>query len=122
VKELDSNEGEWQRSLEDILGKEKVDLTELKSNDVIVAKTENSLYRIVIADPELRSCQVTCERWGRPSGAMRLMGCTIGDSSTISPDALFCDGNLEFRGVNESGQDVVHRTSAIKELGVVQRI
>jgi len=92
---------------------DELDLSLLRSRDVVRIVTKNSEYVLKIVKG--REAELTCTRAGRPNGWVRIMGCTFGRSSSIKPDHLFCGGNLEL-SYRLKGAAMTHRTTAIKEI------
>lgn len=86
-------------------------LAELQPGDRVRVVTINTTYDFLIV--EGREAELTTERADRPSGRVRINGCTFGLSSTIKPDAIFSGGSLEF--IFEDGR-MMHTTTAIREL------
>jgi hypothetical protein len=89
----------------------EIELRQLLPGDRLRVVTLNTTYDFLII--EGRKAELTTERADRPSGLVRINGCTFGLSSTIKPDALFSGGNLEF--VFDDGR-MTHTTTAIREL------
>jgi hypothetical protein len=73
---------------------ERFDLNQLQAGDVLQVFTGHTVYafRLIAA----RDALLVTNRTDRPNGRVRIMGCTMGLSSTIRPDHLWCGGNLEF--------------------------
>jgi hypothetical protein len=97
----------------------ELDLTGLTSGDLLRIETKNTLYTLRLVDSE-RSAELITDRADRPSGPVKIMGCTFGLSSTISPDRLFCGGNLELNFLHE-GVRMTHTTSTIRTIQCVRR-
>ncbi len=91
----------------------ELDLTLLLPQDRLVVTTRHTHYAFVIVED--RDADLETNRPDRPSGRVRLMGCTFGDSSSIKPDHLFCGGNLEFT-YDRDGVRITHLTTAIVAL------
>lgn len=89
---------------------------ELKTGDVLLIRTRNTLYRLEWLGKDYLA-ELTTNRSDRTSGRIQLQGCTIGKGSTLAFDRLFCGGGMEF--TSENGK-WTHRTSAIRELRLVQ--
>lgn len=89
------------------------DLHQLAAGDLLRIVTARTTYVFRVLDPKMRDCVVESDRPGRPTGPARIMGCTIGLSSTIKPWHLFCGGNLEF---THSNGERVHTTTAIRAI------
>ena len=106
---------DWLRYVKSTKGKlgDELDLSELKPGDLLKVITRNSEYLLTIG--KNRDAILTCEQPGRPTGRVRIMGCTFGRSSSIKPDHLFCGGNLEL-SYQLKGAAMTHRTTAIKEI------
>ncbi len=90
---------------------DELELTELRPGDLVRVATLHTHYDLLIV--EGRDAELRTNRPDRPSGRVRLMGCTFGQSSTIKPDHLFCGGNLEFSF--DEGK-MIHTTTTIREL------
>lgn len=95
---------------------DELDLTGLEPGDILLVQTRHTLYALQIVRG--RDAILRCDRPDRPSGAARIAGCTFGASSSIKPDRLFCDGNLEL--TLDAGR-LTHRTTAIREIRLVRR-
>jgi hypothetical protein len=94
---------------------DELDLSRLAAGDelkVVTACTEY-LFKIM----ENRFASVSSGRCDRPAGRVRLMGCSLGNSSSIKPDHLFCGGNLEFT-YELDGRSMTHKTTAIKAISL----
>jgi hypothetical protein len=104
VQYLRSNEGK--------LG-EELELAQLQPGDLLRLVTLNSEYFLTIVQD--REATLVCPQPGRPGGLVSIMGCTLGLSSSIKPDHLFCGGNLELSYKLE-GRSMTHTTTAIKEI------
>ena len=96
----------------------ELNLARLERGDLLRVVTKNSEYVLKIVKD--REAELSCTRAGRPSGRVRIMGCTFGRSSSIKPDHLFCGGNLEL-SYRLEGAAMTHRTTAIKEIHLRQR-
>ena len=97
---------------------EQFDLTTLKPGDVLRVNTRNTLYTFRIL--EERMALMETNRENRPIGRVKIMGCTFGLSSTISPNHLFCGGNLEL-SLLEQEVRMTHTTSAIRAIEWLRR-
>jgi hypothetical protein len=97
----------------------ELDLTELRPGDVLRVGTRNTLYTLKLID-EHRFAELQTDHPNRPAGKVKIMGCTFGLSSTISPNHLFCGGNLEF-SFHREGVRMTHTTSAIRRIECVRR-
>lgn len=111
---------DWIKFLREADFGDRLDISQLKAGDVILVATEHTSYRLEVTDAEEFFVQVSSDRKDRPEREMRLMGCTIGDSSTISPDSLFCGGNLEMNWC-EDGELHTFKTTLIGKLTLIQR-
>lgn len=89
----------------------EIELPQLLSGDRLRVVTTNTTYDFLIING--RKAELTTGRADRPSGIVRINGCTFGLSSTIKPDTLFSGGNLEF--IFDDGR-MTHTTTAIREL------
>ena len=94
----------------------ELDLNDLKAGDLLRIGTRNTIYTLRVLDD--RCADLQTNRPNRPAGRIKIMGCTFGLSSTISPDKLFCGGNLEFTFQAE-GHRMTHTTSAIRRIELV---
>jgi hypothetical protein len=105
------------KSAADKLGDE-LDLSQLAAGDELKVVTSHTEYLFKI----MENCFAiaSCARFDRPAGRVRLMGCTLGNSSSIKPDHLFCGGNLEFT-YHFDGRSMIHRTTAIKAIYLRRR-
>ena len=97
----------------------ELNLAGVAPGDLVRVVTKNTLYTLRVLDDE-RSADLTTNREDRPSGIVKIMGCTFGLSSTISPERLFCGGNLEFNFLRE-GVRFTHTTSSIRTIQWVRR-
>ena len=95
----------------------ELDLQELRPGDLLHVGTLNTLYTFRIRED--RFADMITDRPNRPAGRVKIMGCTFGLSTTISPDHLFCGGNLEFT-FHRDGMRMTHTTSAIRRLQSVR--
>ena len=95
---------------------ELFDLNQLQAEDVLQVFTDHTVYafRLIAA----RDAQLVTNRTDRPSGRVRIMGCTLGLSSTIRPDHLWCGGNLEF--LHDNGQQTC-TTTTIRGIQLIRR-
>jgi hypothetical protein len=75
---------------------DEFDLTQLQPNDRLRIVTDKTIYTFRIVDPVMRDAVVESNRPESSYGPCRIMGCTMGLSSSIKPNHLFCGGNLEF--------------------------
>ena len=82
-----------------------------RTGDLLRVGTRNTIYTLRLLDD--RSADLQTDRPDRPAGRVKIMGCTFGLSTTISPDHLFCGGSLEFT-FQADGHRMTHTTSAIK--------
>jgi hypothetical protein len=97
-----------------------LELVALAAGDVLRICTRNTIYALRMISSE-REAVLATDRVDRPSGLVRIMGCTFGQSSTISPDRLFCGGSLELT-FDQEGRRMVHTTSAIRSIEWFHRI
>lgn len=97
----------------------ELDLAVLTPGDLVRVETKNTLYTLKLIDAD-RFAELTTDRADRPAGRVKIMGCTFGLSSTISPDRLFCGGNLELNFLQE-GVRMTHTTSSIRAIQCVRR-
>ena len=103
---------QYLRSKEGKLGDE-LELAQLRPGDHLRIVTLNSEYFLTIVKG--REATLVCPKPDRPAGPVSIMGCTLGLSSSIKPDHLFCGGNLELSYQLE-GASMTHTTTAIKEI------
>ncbi len=108
---------QYLKSSEGTLGDE-LELSTLQPGDLLRIVTLNSEYFLTILTG--LDAMLVCPQPGRPAGPVSIMGCTIGLSSSIRPNHLFCGGNLELRYQVE-GVSVTHTTTAIKEIHLQRR-
>lgn len=92
---------------------DEFDLSQLLAGDRLRISTDKTTYLFRIVDPLMRDAVVESDRLDRPSGPCRIMGCTIGMSSSIKPNHLFCGGNLRF---THSAGERTHTTTAIRSI------
>jgi hypothetical protein len=92
---------------------DELDLGQLEAGDELKVVTNHTEYLFKIM--ENRFASVSSARCDRPAGRIRLMGCTLGNSSSIKPDHLFCGGNLEFT-YELNGRSMTHKTTAIQAI------
>lgn len=98
------------------LGLPEIDLATVRPGDRLVVETLHTRYGF-----EWRTTGevvLTTNRVDRPSGVVRIQGCTFGQSSSIKPGALFCGGSLEY--TSDNGQ-MRHNTTAIRSLVLLRR-
>lgn len=98
----------------------ELDLAGLSPGDLLQVGTKNTVYTLRLIDGD-RIAELMTNRPDRPAGRVKIMGCTFGMSSTISPDRLFCGGNLEFNFLQE-GVRMTHTTSVIRSIQWVRRV
>lgn len=98
-------------------GMPEIDLRHLAEGDVLMVHTVNSRYAFLWHKDG--SAEVASNRGKkRPSGQVRVNGCTFGKSSSIKPGVLFCGGNLEY--VSRGGS-MTHTTTTIRSLELLRR-
>jgi hypothetical protein len=97
----------------------ELDLCGLAPGDLVRVGTKNTVYVLKVMDAD-RFAELVTDRADRPSGRVKIMGCTFGLSSTISPDRLFCGGSLELNFLQE-GVRMTHTTSAIRSIQWVRQ-
>ena len=95
---------------------ERFDLNQLQSGDVLQVFTDHTTYAFRLT--AARDAELVTTRSDRPSGRVRIMGCTVGLSSTISPDHLWCGGNLEF--LHDDGHQTC-TTTTIRGIQLIRR-
>lgn len=98
------------------LGLPEVDLASLGKGDRLIVETLHTRYGFEW-NPD-GSITLATNRADRPSGVVRIQGCTFGQSSTIKPGALFCGGNLEYLS---QGGKMRHTTTAIRSLVLLRQ-
>lgn len=108
----------WMDHLQDHVdrGLPELILGEVRDGDVVVVDTQHTRY--VLRWREDGTADLETGRADRPSGRVRVQGCTFGASSSIKPTALFTGGNLEFLW---QGGAMRHRTTSICALHWVRR-
>jgi hypothetical protein len=97
-------------------GQKTLNLSVLGAGDSLKITTLNTTYTFQMLGP--RDAVLSTNRIDRPSGRARLRGCTIGGSSSISPDHIFCGGNLEFLF---NATQKIHQTSEITSIFLMSR-
>ena len=97
---------------------DEFDLAQLRPGDLLRINTRNTLYTFRILGE--RTAEMETNRDNRPIGRVKIMGCTFGLSSTISPNHLFCGGNLEL-SLLEREVRMTHTTSAIRWIEWLRR-
>lgn len=109
---------EWESFLRahSALGLPEINLNTLRPGDRLMVETLQTRYGFEWRDNG--AVELTTNRSDRPRGAVRIQGCTFGQSSSIKPGQLFCGGNLEY--VSDNGR-MVHRTTAIRSLVLLRR-
>lgn len=90
---------------------DEFDLEQLHPGDRLRVVTRHTVYEFTMVSR--REALLSTGRNDRPSGKVRIMGCTFGESSSIKPDHLFCGGNLKF--VFEDGR-MTHLTTSVREI------
>jgi hypothetical protein len=93
----------------------ELDLSGLRPGDHLLVLTRNTAYAFTLGDGT--EATLTTNRPDRPTGRVRINGCTFGASSSIKPDHVFCGGNLEF--VHPESHEV-YTTTAIMALQIVR--
>ena len=109
---------DWENFLREhsALGLPEINLTTLKPGDRLMVETLHTRYGFEWH--EGGAVELTTNRTDRPRGAVRIQGCTFGQSSSIKPGQLFCGGNLEY--ISDNGR-MIHRTTAIRSLVLLRR-
>ena len=97
----------------------ELDITELQPGDIVRIGTLNTIYTLRLIDGA-RHAEMETDREDRPAGQVKIMGCTFGLSTTISPDHVFCGGNLELSFMRE-GVRMTHTTSEIRRIEWIRR-
>lgn len=93
----------------------ELDLRTVKTGDILLVLTLHTAYTFTMLGRD--EAMLTTNRADRPTGRVRINGCTFGASSTIKPDHLFCGGNVEFvHGENH----LVYITSEIRGIQLAQ--
>jgi hypothetical protein len=95
---------------------EELSLASIVPGDRVLIKTRNTLYLFLWKGRD--EADVRSNDAKAPSGAVRIMGCSFGLSSSIRPDALFCGGNLEF---THSQGEKTWTTSPIVEIHLLHQ-
>jgi hypothetical protein len=114
----DSSHGDWVDWVEYVKTESKkigdrFDLTQVQAGDVLRITTAHTAYLLRMKNS--RDGDLTTDRPDRPQGRVRIVGCTLGLSSSIMANHLFCGGSLEFTFVD--GQDrMTHTTTAIRKI------
>ncbi len=119
MKPEDTSPGwDWEAFLRQhrALGLPEVDLADLRPGDRLVVETLHTRYGFEWKDDG--TVVLVTNRGDRPSGVVRIHGCTFGRSTTIKPDSLFCGGNLEY--LSDHGK-MRHTTTAIRSLVLLRR-
>jgi hypothetical protein len=88
-----------------------LEVGQLNKGGMLQIITRNTIYSFRMLGS--RDAILSTNQKNRPEGLVQLRGCTYGCAGSISPDRLFCGGNLEF-SANTTRQ--VHITSEIKAL------
>jgi len=119
-RKASSTEKHSPQDLEDLLRKidpsKTLNLAVLSAGDSLKITTRNTTYTFQMLGP--REAVLSTNRIDRPSGPARLRGCTLGRSSSISPDHIFCGGNLEFL-FNPTKK--IHQTTEISSIFWISR-
>ena len=112
------SEGDWEMFLREhsALGLPEVQLDGMKPGDRLMVETLHTRYGFTWGDKG--AVLLATNRVDRPSGMVRIQGCTFGQSSTIKPGVLFCGGNLEY--LSREGR-MRHSTTAIRSLVLLRR-
>ena len=97
---------------------DKLPLTELAVGDLLKVATARSTYFFQIIEPRQRLALMWKQGSDLPPLAVRLMGGTLGLSSSIDPRQLTCCGSLEY--TRDEGART-HITSMIQELALLRR-
>ena len=95
---------------------ERLDLSVLKSGDLLRIVTANTIYTFEMI--KAGEAMLSTNRPDRPAGPVELRGCTLGRSSSICLDFLLCGANLEFLA---SLPRRLYKTSVIREIYWVNR-
>lgn len=111
---------DWLEEIARYSAMESIDLKSLREDDQILVTTCNSQYHLTVLESVERLVKMKSSRENAPEGSMTLMGCALGQSSSLSPDSLFCGGNLELNFRSQSGELMTHTTSQIKEIKILQ--
>lgn len=115
----DKPPSDWESFIRDHQDKNlpEIDLSVLKPGDRLVVHTQNTVYSFLMTGPG--SAMLSTDREDRPSGEVRINGCTFGASSSIKPDRLFCGGNVEFVRLDPPK---TYTTSGIRALSLIQGV
>jgi hypothetical protein len=92
---------------------DRFDLTQVKAGDILRITTAHTSYLLHMKSA--REGELTTNRPDRPHGRVRLIGCTLGLSSSIMANHLFCGGSLEFTFC-EGADRMTHTTTAIRKI------
>ena len=96
---------------------DELELADLRAGDRLQVKTRHTLYELLWMTEGEVDAVLQTDRPDRASGKVRVMGCAVGQGSTIAPDRLFTGGSLEFT----SGEGKwVHRTSSISWIRMIR--
>jgi hypothetical protein len=111
---------DWLHRLEEYAAADQaeLDLAQLSPGDVLKIGTKNTVYTLRILDDQ-RAAALQTNREDRPVGPVKIAGCTFGLSSTISPDHLFCGGNLELSFLRDEVR-MIHTTSVIRTIAWIR--
>ena len=109
----------WQTFLQshEGLAQNELALTAIAPGDRVLVKTRNTHYLLSWRGGDMATLRTSSAK--APSGAVRVMGCSFGLSSSIRPDALFCGGNLELTHLDG---ERTWTTSEIKEIHLLHRL
>jgi len=97
-------------------GDDELDLRQVEPGDLLRVVTGHTDYNLVFISGS--DAELTTNRPDRPSGKVKIMGCTFGKSSSIKPDHLFCGGSLEF--TFDEGR-MTHLTTPIRAIHWLRR-
>ena len=96
-------------------GVAELDLRTIKPGDTLLVLTRHTAYTFAMLGHE--EAMLTTSRADRPSGRVRINGCTFGASSTIKPKHLFCGGSVEFV---HGEKQLIFTTTEIRALQLTQ--
>lgn len=96
------------------LGMVELELSTLQPDDTLIVVTSHTAYSLRMLGHD--EAMLTTNRPDRPSGKVRINGCTFGASSSIKPNHIFCGGSLEF--THNNGREI-STTTEIRALQLV---
>ena len=94
----------------------ELELSTLQPGDTLIVVTSHTAYSLKMLGQD--EALLTTNRPDRPSGKVRINGCTFGASSSIKPNHVFCGGSLEF---THNGGHEISTTTEIRAMQLVQK-